>query len=182
MDAAEGAVPLNDEAKRFAFEAAEDVLLYSLPSRIEALQRTLAGSGARRVYAGFVDWDRDYAAMPSREAFKLLYQAVLRQSTWEEGDLSFAEPLRRNVGATDGLIRFMLDVFEELEFIEKRGGRYACIPSPRKRDLNESPSYRNRLARAEAEQTLIYSTARELTDWILAQLQQKPKRMMEVVG
>lgn len=175
-------IPLNREARETDFAEASDLLIVSLPDRLEHLERALAGSRAERVYAAFADWNRDFATMPPRESFKAVYQAVVRQGSWESGDWTFLDPVRRKIGLSESLARFVVDVFEELEFIRKQADVYSVAASPRKRDLAESRLYRARLARADVEQLLIYSNARQLADWIAERLAVQPNRMMEVLG
>jgi single-stranded-DNA-specific exonuclease len=182
MDARNGIVPLNATAMDGNFSDAEDVLLLSLPDRMETFETMLDQCRAKRIYAVFANWDRDFAKVPSREAFKQLYQAVIQRNSWAAGQVDFLEPLRRKIGLSDALIRFMLNVFEELEFIEQRNGTMQAAISPRKRDMNESRAYQNRLARSEVEQTLVYTNAQQLSDWISDRLSAKPKRLMEGIG
>jgi single-stranded-DNA-specific exonuclease len=182
MDSRNGVVPLNAMAISGSFSEAEDVLLISLPERMESFEAMLGQCQAKRVYAVFADWDRDYAKMPSREQFKLLYQAVLQKSSWAADNVSFLEPLRRKMGLSDAMIRFMLNVFEELDFIMQRNGTMQTVASPRKRDMNESSIYQSRLARSEIEQTLVYTNAQQLAEWVLGRLSAEPKRLMEGIG
>lgn len=182
LDERAGVLPLNAEARAGRFAEADDVLLLSMPDKLASLENALGHCRAKRVYVYFGDWDRDYATVPSREAFKAIYQAVLHKGSWEAGGASFLEPIRRKAGLSDGLIRFMLQVFEELEFITNADGVYRVAATPKKRDLTESPAYRSRLARTEVEQTLVYSNARQLGEWVSARLAFNPKRTMEVTG
>jgi single-stranded-DNA-specific exonuclease len=171
MDEKQGVIPLDSRAKRAKFSDAEHVLLHSLPDRVEQLEAALRLCRANRLYVSFRNWDRDYAALPSRESFILLYKTLLKQEKWTEHDLSFLDPVRRKLGLSDAMIRFMLGVFIELEFIDRHGGGvFAAASSPRKRELSEAKLYRNRLARGEVEQTLVYTSAQELRDWIMSKL------------
>ncbi|MFC3767389.1 single-stranded-DNA-specific exonuclease RecJ [Paenibacillus sp. GCM10012303] len=182
MDGSLGAIPLNAAAKSASLAEADDVLIVTLPDRLERLESALAVCRAKRIYAAFADWDRDYAALPSRDTFKALYQEAIRKGEWDERNISFLEPLRRKSGLSEGLIRFMLTVFEELQFIDKMGSVCKTTASPKKRDLAESPAYQSRQQRGEVEQVLVYSNAQQLTDWITDRLAVQSKRMMEVTG
>src|SRR5690606_3530230 len=100
---------------------------------------------AKRIYVWFGNWDRDYARIPSRESFKWLYKVLMQKGNWKQEELVFPEPTMRKLGLSDGIIRFMLEVFQELEFIEKRAdGSYAKAASPQKRDLSEATAYQKR--------------------------------------
>lgn len=182
MDMSKGAVPLNAQARSGDFADAEDVLLVSLPDRLESFESMLGRCRAKRIYAAFADWDRDFAVVPSRETFKLVYQAVIRQKSWKNADLSFLEQIRRKAGLSDALLRFMLNVFEELEFIVRQGEMTQAVDSPRKRDMNESRAYRSRLTRGDVEQALVYTSGQQLADWITDKLQAPPKQRMEETG
>ncbi|RKN83812.1 single-stranded-DNA-specific exonuclease RecJ [Paenibacillus ginsengarvi] len=179
MDVRRGAIPLNAVAKQAVFEEASDVLLLSMPGQLASLEKLLERCEASRIYAAFADWDRDYASVPSRDIFKALYQAVIRQNNWAIGNAAFLEPVRRKLGLSEGLIRFMLNVFEELEFIVRQGETYTAVSSPRKRDMNESEAYQSRLKRSEVEQMLVYSNAQQLAEWISDKLEARATRTME---
>lgn len=183
MDASHGVVPLNGLAAKGDFSAADDVLLMSMPDRLESIEAMLGLCRAKRIYAAFADWDSDYAKLPSRESFKLLYQAILRKGSWAVDQIAFLEPIGRKSGLSEAMIRFMLQVFEELEFVVRKGGTMQTAASPRKRDLSEARAYRSRLARSEVEQTLVYTNAQQLAEWVLSRLAAKPQRVMEgIIG
>ncbi|GAA3408262.1 single-stranded-DNA-specific exonuclease RecJ [Paenibacillus hodogayensis] len=182
LDAQQGVVPLNAEARKGRFAEAEDVLLASLPDSMESMERMLGQCRAVRIYAAFADWDRDYATVPSRDSFKAVYQTVLHKKSWDLASVAFLEPVRRKLGLSEGMIRFMLTVFEELDFIECRGQTMQTAEAPRKRDMSESPAYRSRQARGDVEQMLVYTNGQQLTEWIVSRLQAQPIRIMEGIG
>jgi single-stranded-DNA-specific exonuclease len=177
-----GIVPLNAQARSEQFAEAEDVLLLSLPDRLDSLNGMLGRCGANRIYAAFADWDSDYAKLPSRDAFKQLYQVVVHRQSWTYGDVSFLKPLGRKLGLSESLIRFMLDVFTELDFILREGDMLRAAASPRKRDLSESRAYAGRLARSDVEQALVYTNSQQLTEWITSRLAAQPNRILEGTG
>lgn len=182
MDAGRGAVPLNRAAAANQFELAEDVLLLALPDELAALERMLSGCRAKRMYAAFSDWDRDYAKVPSRDEFKALYKLLIAAASWTRNDPRFLSPLVRRLGLSESLLLFMMDVFEELGFMKTENGTTRIVPSPKKREFGESALYRTRLARQETEQTLVYATGEQLTEWVLSRISAQSKPMMEGIG
>jgi single-stranded-DNA-specific exonuclease len=77
------------------------------------------------------------------------------------------------------MIRFILDVFEELGLIAQSGQKYSCTLTPQKRELSSSLQYQQRLRRQEVEQTLLYGSAQELSRWILPQAANPQKASIE---
>jgi single-stranded-DNA-specific exonuclease len=99
--------------------------------------------------------------------FKKVYAALQQLGVREVPLPPLVEGLRRKLGYSQASIRFMLEVFEELQFIGRNGDSYRVLPNPARHELNESAKYRARLARDASEQAFIYSSTKELTDWFL---------------
>jgi single-stranded-DNA-specific exonuclease len=170
VDSSGSAVPHNRMAKRFALTEASDIVLCSLPfqlSEVEAVIRT--ARNAERFYAAFsCAGEPESAVLPSRDMFKLVYTSLLREGRTPEGFSGMVRRLHQRSGLSEKLIRFMMEVFEELGFVEQIGDAYIPVPSPAKKDLSASRKFQMRSARADVEQALIYSSSRELSEWICA--------------
>jgi single-stranded-DNA-specific exonuclease len=175
LDSAGRVNALNAQARVSAANELETVVVYSLPPDSEALR--LFVQTARKVtrwYALFCDPAGGVAEsinLPSREMFKKVYAALQQLGTRELPLSTLVQGLRRKLGYSQASIRFMLEVFEELQFVRHDGDNYSALPNPAKRDLSESAIYRAREARDAAEQTFIYTSTRELTDWFLGSSQ-----------
>jgi single-stranded-DNA-specific exonuclease len=170
----DGVRPQNDAARRCVWPEAESIVLYSLPDDPDMLRAALGTARrAARVFAVFAAHRRDRAVLPTRDMFKRLYRLLVQKQTWTD-DASFYEAVRDTTGFSFAAIRFMLEVFEELAFIERVGVSYRAVPSPQKRELDTSETYRRRLRAAEAERLLLGSTSRELAEWIWNALPNNP--------
>ncbi|WP_424768791.1 single-stranded-DNA-specific exonuclease RecJ [Paenibacillus sp. sgz302251] len=79
------------------------------------------------------------AVFPEREHFGLIYQQLrqLGQAPLQ----GLAERLAKQSELTLGTVRLMLDVFEELQFIELQNDRMIAAASPQKRELTSSERY-----------------------------------------
>jgi single-stranded-DNA-specific exonuclease len=92
---------------------------------------------------------------------------------------SLSVSFSKRSGLTPAMIRFILDVFEELGLIAQEDQKYSCTLSPQKRELSTSNHYQQRLQRQEVEQTLLYGSARDLSRWILPQIVAQQKASIE---
>jgi single-stranded-DNA-specific exonuclease len=171
LDSAGQASALNEPARTAAVDELETVVVYNLPPNSEALSRFVQTAGnVTRWYAIFGDpagGGTDSINLPSRDMFKKLYSALQQLGVREVPLPTLMEGLRRKLGFSPASIRFMLEVFEELQFVGRGGDNYGVLPNPAKRDLSESAKYRARGERDAAEQIFIYTSTKELTDWFL---------------
>ncbi|MNJ03369.1 hypothetical protein D3C73_1636570 [compost metagenome] len=62
----------------------------------------------------------------------------------------------------------MLDVFEELDFIERAGGTITFVSQPAAKSLTASRHFVRLGQTAEMEQYFMEGSLRELEDWMLA--------------
>ncbi len=159
----------NSFAESTSFSQLSDVVLYSLPQKLQHLQSVLEQAVSMgRCYALFTDLGPDQGnGMPSRDSFKMVYGVVKQQGGWDLANKSGVSGFSRRSGLSTAMIEFMLRVFEELGFIERIGTVYKQNPSPAKRELSSSRLYQERLSRMDVEQICIYSSARELEQWII---------------
>ncbi|MBD2870417.1 single-stranded-DNA-specific exonuclease RecJ [Paenibacillus arenilitoris] len=80
------------------------------------------------------------ASFPEREQFGLIYQHLRKLGRAPLRGLT--ERLAKQSGLSGGTVQLIIDVFEELQFIELRDGVMASVPSPQKKDLSASARYR----------------------------------------
>jgi single-stranded-DNA-specific exonuclease len=169
MDEQGGIEPLNEEAMNASFARAEDIVLLSLPASLAALRRLIRrAEKAERWYVLFAEEETSAAVgLPSRDMFKKVY-AWLRQA----GDRYIPSQqlllgLGRRSGFPPATIQFMIEVFEELSFIERVGNGYRVVPSPARQELMNSAKFRSRFEREEVEKALVFSSSQQLTEWIV---------------
>jgi single-stranded-DNA-specific exonuclease len=159
-----------------AKQTTTDLFICSLPDSLQLLVDEFRQyPNLERVYALYSESDFGSSSegrhLPSREQCKSLYQALRQNALWSMAETKELDALSRRTGLSVPWIRFILRVFEELEFVVREGNVYRVVQAPGKKELSESPSYRRRSERSETEQVLLYATSRQLTDWILTQLQ-----------
>ncbi|MEV2728312.1 single-stranded-DNA-specific exonuclease RecJ [Paenibacillus larvae] len=179
--AGRGLKPANERAQGLVFGQMADIVLYSLPTTLGAVEQVLAQAEClERCYAMFKD-ERSSAetGMPSRDQFKLVYGSVLKQGSWDVKDQRLMTLFSRRSGLSPAMIEFMLTVFGELGFIQEHEGRYVPVPSPAKQDLSKSASYQERMKLTEVEQFCFYSSASELHQWLLKQRMETSKEVLE---
>jgi single-stranded-DNA-specific exonuclease len=153
-----------------------DLFICSLPERLQLLVDEISQyPNLERIYVLYSENDSAKSPggrhLPSREQFKSLYQAIRQNTIWSMSETKQLDGLSRRTGLSVPWIRFILGVFEELEFVVREGNVYRVVQAPAKKELSASASYRQQAERAEVEKVLLYATSRQLTDWILAQLQ-----------
>ncbi|MFD2127016.1 single-stranded-DNA-specific exonuclease RecJ [Paenibacillus xanthanilyticus] len=106
---------------------------------------------------------------PGREHFAKLYQTLRRMG--DLPDEGLRERLAVMLGWPEETIRFMLDVFEELELIAIAGGMARLLTPSSKRDLAEAPSYKKR--QADAEQGAIrFAKTLQFAEWLATRREQ----------
>lgn len=155
---------------------ATDLVIGSLPTSVSALEEALQkAERAERIYVSFHQNDDTSRVLPSRDAFKQVYVELAAVQQWQGHDQRLLQSLQRKTGLSIDMIRFVLDVFEELSFIEMTGTSYRLAASPDRRELSTSTSYQQREQRVALEDILVYSTTQQLTQWIKARLPERQK-------
>ncbi len=115
----------NETAKEAAFARSKDIILYAVPESVQQLQQVLAQAAAvERIYAVFAEPDQAGGhTLPSRDAFKQIYSVLLHNSGGMPKN-KLLDSLHKRTALSQALIEFILNVFEELSFIEKSGAGY----------------------------------------------------------
>ncbi|MBC8081177.1 MAG: single-stranded-DNA-specific exonuclease C-terminal domain-containing protein, partial [Gorillibacterium sp.] len=155
--------------EKYAYDELEQLILYSLPSSMTAMTEALSqAKQAKRIYAVFRDALAPREAMPGKEMFKQVYGLL------KNGDgckrTTNIDPIlyiSKRIGLSPRVVRFIIEVFEELSFVECAEEEYRLNPTPSKRELSQSIVYQNRYQHDDVERELLYSTAQELTSRIL---------------
>ncbi|NHN30057.1 single-stranded-DNA-specific exonuclease RecJ [Paenibacillus agricola] len=164
--------PANILARTQSPDLITDVILYDLPPDIFLLGEAIRGAKAlQRIYAIFQSNKSSEGALPTRDMFKTVYGAVHKQAPAGMPTASFTEELSKRSGLSPNLIQFMLQVFNELGLVARTEIGYKLVNNPDKKDLTLSQLYQSRLKSVEAEQTLLYSSAHELLQWLLSNKQ-----------
>jgi single-stranded-DNA-specific exonuclease len=88
-------------------------------------------------------------AFPDRQQFGQVYTLFRRQGTWIDAPDGFLREVADKVGLPLSVVRMMQDVFAELGFLTVDRASVAVIPSPPRRELDQSARYRKEKERAE---------------------------------
>ncbi|WP_042146120.1 single-stranded-DNA-specific exonuclease RecJ [Paucisalibacillus sp. EB02] len=165
-----------------AFELVDQVevlYLVDLPPNLNDLKKFINKVKPLCIHACFYVENSAYlSAFPTREDFKWLYSLI-----WKRKELDIRKELNailNSKGWTKESVRFMLNVFSELEFVNINNGLINLNNSPQKKDLQEAIVYQERLKQAEIEKILYYSTYDELMKWFQDSMEQKVKPKEEV--
>ncbi|MFC5447217.1 single-stranded-DNA-specific exonuclease RecJ [Paenibacillus aestuarii] len=176
-------LPGNPSAHRLDFAAMTDIVLYTVPRNLAALQCILRlAAGMMRCYTVFTDLGTGSdTTMPSRDMFKLLYGTLQKEGSLNLQDTRLMQAWSRRSGLSPAMIQFIISVFEELGFIERLGAVVKLQAAPAKRDLTTSRKYQDRLQLQEVESVVMYSSAKELEQWITSQIKPQNQVMEEIV-
>lgn len=163
-------IPMNAQAQLGAFHSVTDVVFYNLPRSISDLVLLIDQCPAmQRCYPLFKETGvKRTGAVPSREQFKGVYGALRKLSQWKaDGDhLQVCRELARRLKISESAVQFIITVFEELGFIERDASWFRTVSEPVKRDLSESATYQASLDFAETERICVYTSAKQLEQWI----------------
>jgi single-stranded-DNA-specific exonuclease len=131
-------------------------------SRFEQVLKSL--HPIERIYVCFGDKDITYhlPVVPDRQKCKLLYQTL-----WSKRKTPFPlkasiQPLSKRLGMSERAILFLLDAFQELQFIKIENDIVEVLTNPSKKELTDSTIYQHGKDQSEVLQVLIYSSYREL--------------------
>lgn len=160
----------NELAQARPLRAARDIVVYSMPLRLASVQAALSVlAAAERIYALFAPM-RPLPVDVSRNAFKQVYSLILQAKQWRINDEARYQHWGRAAGLKAETVRFAVEVFEELEFIRLENGQFTAVEAPAKKPLGQSQRVQALEAAKEAEELLVFSTADQLTSWMLDQL------------
>jgi single-stranded-DNA-specific exonuclease len=143
--------------------------LLDAPPSVARFKAVIQGlTHIERIYVCFGDEDIIYRlpVVPSREKCKLLYQTLWTKRSTRIPMQASMEALSKRLGMSGRVVRFLMDVFKELNFIDIADGQVEVLANPAKRDLSESKIYQQGIDQSEVLQTLIYSSYRELSKTI----------------
>ncbi|MOA19790.1 hypothetical protein D3C78_1401950 [compost metagenome] len=82
------------------------------------------------------------------------------------------QALKARTSLSRRMLVMTLDVFEELDFIERVSGIIMVNNAPSKRPLDSSSKYKELGWLAEMEQMMLHSRASQITEWMLARIQE----------
>lgn len=146
------------------------IVLLDLPQNVQMLQTLLSTKKPSRIYAHFFVQDSQYFnGMPTREQFAWFFKLLKQnpQLSWKE----HFPKISTQFGVPQEILKFMTKVFFELKFVRIDRGLISVEPMTQKSALTDAPAYKERQARMELEQLLLYAPYAELKDWLTAAMQ-----------
>lgn len=176
-------LPGNESASKLEFAKMQDIILYTIPRSIASLQSVIhQAAGMMRCYPVFAELGPDSGStMPSREMFKMMYGTLQKEGSLNVQDVRLMNSFSKRSGLSPAMIQFILSVFEELGFVERQGAFVKLHALPTKRDLTASRLYQHRLNRHEVESIVMYSSAKELEQWIAEQVKKEEHKLEEII-
>ncbi|ASN05127.1 single-stranded-DNA-specific exonuclease RecJ [Virgibacillus necropolis] len=146
------------------FDPVDTVFLFELPDSLDDLRIIIQKVKPANIHLCFHLEDSQYLkSFPSREDFKQFYALIIKRGYFDIKKDLFA--LMKGYDWTEERIRFMLNVFFELEFVIIESGLAKPNTSPTKRKLQESRLYQQRIERSDIEKKLYYSNYDDLKKW-----------------
>ncbi|WP_082233730.1 single-stranded-DNA-specific exonuclease RecJ [Halobacillus massiliensis] len=143
----------------------DGIILLDLPIQLSQLSEVIQKLNPSLVYACYqVEDGAFFQSLPTREHFKWFYGMLVKRENFNL--TSDKELLARKKGWNRSMIDFISQVFFELGFVKMEDGKISLHSNPVQRDLGESDLYKQRKEQLNIEQTLYYSTYKELKDWL----------------
>ncbi|WP_404453185.1 single-stranded-DNA-specific exonuclease RecJ [Virgibacillus necropolis] len=147
------------------FDSVDTLFLFDLPDDLDDLSTIIQKINPVNIHVCFYLEDSQYLkTFPSRADFKQFYALIRKRGYFDIKKDLYA--LMKSQDWTEERIRFMLNVFFELEFVIIESGLAKPNPSPTKRDLQESRLYQQRIKRSDIEKKLYYSNYDDLKQWL----------------
>ncbi|MCR2820510.1 single-stranded-DNA-specific exonuclease RecJ [Lederbergia panacisoli] len=142
----------------------KQIILYDLPEDIEILEMLIKGKTPERIYAHFYHAQTQFfSIIPTRDHFKWYYAFLLKRQRF---DLKkFGEDLAKYRGWSVETVKFMSQVFFELNFVTIKDGFITVNPAKQKKDLADSQTYQKKQEQISMEKLLLFSSNTELKTW-----------------
>ncbi|SDI93289.1 single-stranded-DNA-specific exonuclease RecJ [Salimicrobium halophilum] len=157
------------------------LVVLDLPESLEQMKELLSSADVERLYMAYsLKEDAFMQTLPTRDHFKYFYGMLKKKGTFDlEKD---AVLLSRHKGWRVESIKFICNVFFDLDFVTMKDGYLRVNEQPEQKDLTESRTFQKRQEQIEVEKTLYYSTYRELREWIETQMENTGSPVKEEIG
>ncbi|GAB6990917.1 single-stranded-DNA-specific exonuclease RecJ [Paenibacillus pini] len=166
----------NDSAERHGRDRVNTLFMLNVPQSTAQLKELLSSfkqlANLILIHPGRQTVER--LSIPTRDLFKQLYVMLARIAAEPVQESEALLRLSQQSSSTVRMLSKMMNVFEELNFIERGNGQIRFIPQPAKRDLDTSRHFRDLGQLAELEQQMIHTDTSQLTNWIMTRLQGVP--------
>lgn len=147
----------------------EKVVLRDLPTSLNEIEDTLNQLHHSQLYLVLQhDHSIYFEGMPNKQLFKACYKALInkKETNLAKEGMMLCEYLKTK----PEILKFMLKVFKDLDFIYDEDGIIKINPQPSKKDIESSRIYQSRHSRMEVEKRLLYDDFSNIKKWIKSQL------------
>lgn len=150
-------------------------IFVDIPDHLDQLTRLFdADAFPERLYAVFKSNSSDYfSPLPTREQFKKVYAYLKQYQPVQQG--TFDRKVSSLLGIRSSNIKFIIDVFFDLNFVKMENGLLSMSDNPEKRDLTTAETYQKRISRVDVEDLLCYSSFSSLKRWIDEKKEERTK-------
>ncbi|WP_028783322.1 single-stranded-DNA-specific exonuclease RecJ [Thalassobacillus devorans] len=156
------------------------LVLLDLPSRLEELGEIIKITQPQKIYACYrIDDSAFFDKLPTRDDFKWFYGMLMKHKSFDLKN--GAAKLASYKGWNQDTLKFISQVFFELDFVKIENGLISLHPSPSKKDLNDSDTYQLKQRRLQVEKKLYYSNYQELKSWFDQYMEQVDLAVKEEV-
>lgn len=164
-----GILPMNDVAEEGGSETVSAVFVLDLPETPSHMDHLLSAfrTAGNIFLLHPVRSSRERLLAPDREQFKKLYVTLAQLASAPAAEREIIAHLSRRFSLSHRMVSKVLDVFEELVFIERLGGMVSFVTKPDKKPLDASRHFRELGQLAEMEQHLLYGSTAQLTHWMM---------------
>jgi len=150
-------------------QAVKNLIVTDLPESLDEFLTLIKQTSPENIYLCYQADEDTLQVLPSRDDFKWLYAFIIKQGQFYiERD---SERVAKHKGWKINKIKFMIQVFSELEFVKIANGVLTPNPSVDKRPLESAEHYQRQQEKIEMESTLYYSSYQGLVSWLLAGLE-----------
>ncbi|MFD2926077.1 single-stranded-DNA-specific exonuclease RecJ [Halobacillus naozhouensis] len=157
-------LPIYNPADLAYLSKVDGLLLIDLPEKLSDLSDLIREVKPGKVYACYQVEDSAFLkTWPSRDHFKWFYGMLVKRETFHLAQ--DRDKLAARKGWDRSMIDFISKVFFELGFVKMEDGILTINSTPSHRDLTESILYQERKNQLYVEQSLYYSTYKELKSW-----------------
>ena len=145
-------------------EQSNYIVLLDLPMSAQQLEHVLNKTNPSRIYAHFYMADSQYFnGMPTREQFSWYYKFLKKRPAFPL-NMHLAD-LAKHTGWPLETLKFMSQVFFELDFVRMENGLTTVNSDAPKKALSDAPSFKQRSKQIDLEQKLVYAPYIELKQW-----------------
>ncbi|MFC7060743.1 single-stranded-DNA-specific exonuclease RecJ [Halobacillus seohaensis] len=141
------------------------IVLLDMPKQLSQLSEVIQKLVPNNIYACYqVENSAYFTSLPTRDHFKWFYGMLIRRKSFHL--VKDREKLAERKGWNVSMIDFISQVFFELGFVKMEDGLITIESSPSQKELTESLLYQERREQLYVEQTLYYSSYKELKGWL----------------